>query len=225
MIGVVYEYKGPRVGRGRMSRVMKAALDAALTEHRREFFPRHFQASAPGRYGAPYRTEKGRRASAAFTARLGRMSPEQLVGFWQERRQHSRVRFFTKNMTPAQRDEYNRMNPLARQRLLDKVGQSTLGDIRSRYNVRAAEPVADPTGRLPLVHTGLMRARANSAPVTFHNPAHRRVMRIHGMPHYLTYDRPGGIRKVAAMQATTSGERSVFAKRADAVIDRYFKSR
>jgi hypothetical protein len=82
----------PPSGRG-AARIMKAAFDVALANHRRKFLPRHFTAAArslyPSEYAASKRSRKSLERAAAIKRRFADMSDS-------ERREYRR-RMATQN--------------------------------------------------------------------------------------------------------------------------------
>ncbi len=77
MYRTVITIETPDLTRRGMTRVYRAAVDAAFAAHRRDALPRHFLPTAVSRYGGAYRTANRDRIREHMAAQFAAMTPLQ----------------------------------------------------------------------------------------------------------------------------------------------------
>lgn len=105
-MSIVYQYSGPNL-RG-AKKEMRKAIDAALTNHRQRFLPRHFDRGAFARYPLQYQQINvgGRRQAAIRAAAIKRRFDETPAEQWAE------LRVAIQNEFDRRRANPNRLLPL-----------------------------------------------------------------------------------------------------------------
>ena len=93
-MGVEYSYEGPNFRR--MGVIIKAAIDAAFSNHQKKYLPKHFQKTAHRRYPDAYKKRGGQqRKHESFKERWARMSnseKEDMIDFMAKRRMRVKER-------------------------------------------------------------------------------------------------------------------------------------
>jgi len=79
--------ESPEFGRRGMAGAFKDAIDEGMVDWHKRAVPRHFRASAVGRYGGEYRKHRPRSAKQEwFRRKLAKMTPAERARFYAERR-------------------------------------------------------------------------------------------------------------------------------------------
>ena len=209
MYQMTITYDGPDTSAGATAKAIKAGIDKALENHRKEFLPEHFVAQARQRYGAAYHTAARRKRAMAFRELLSRMSPQQQQEFFKARAAHGRSGWYYHEQVWLFQQGITHTAPRRR------TGTGTSGAGQS----------ADPQGKLPLVDTGRMREiTLRTGPATFVGPVSGRRMTIKNLPWYLRISPQGAIQKEKALQAVVQPEVTKFARVVDKELQTFLSS-
>lgn len=117
----------------------------------------------------------------------------------------------------------------ALRKAFDRMTPSEKADYRRRLlqRTRSKAVTKDPGGEIPLVDSGkLERVATETGPATLRGPANLSevILRVGSLPSYASYDPPGTIKKIPAMEAVAPDEHETFAGVVAEHLQKYFDS-
>lgn len=190
---------------------IKDVIDAGLEYHRRNHLPLHFQQDAPERYSPAYDNQRK-------VAREGYKPLKQLI----------------QEMTPAQRKAWRDRQKVAQggayRRAKAIVDNNAVGKTVTQTTISKGQTVEETMrlsdakvktrfaeAKLPLVHTGHLRAKVLRGTGRFIGPVGRRRLTL-DVPYYFNFHINGQRHKARALSAITQAEQEKLAWVMDRVM-------